>query len=79
MSTNLYSLFDKTDGDKMDGLAVLAGTGPCTHLDLDVCQGEKSTVSSSAYGYEDKPVFFYSGSADTTVPRNVSVLSSEYH
>ena len=24
-------------------------------------------------------MFFYSGSADTTVPRNVSVLSSEYH
>lgn len=84
MSTNMFSLYK----DKMNGMAVLAGSGPCTHFDApEVCFDVNSTYQiepsiedgDSDNGYKGKPIYFYSGINDTTVLHSAVVDSSNYH
>ena len=60
--------------EKIDGLAILSASGPCSQLDacnslnemgiIEDLQVAEDDVPIEADGYEGKPIFHYSGTAD---------------
>ena len=89
LTTNLFAMFNQY----IDGIAVLAGIGPCAtrqedftemldiplddQLDISICQEKSEHFPTD--GYLGKPAYFYSGTKDKIVPHEFTKSSAEWH
>jgi hypothetical protein len=71
LTTNLFAMFNQ----HIDGVAVLAGLGPCATRHYNIgelipfmssCQDQQDVYPTD--GYAGSPVYFYTGKDDSIVP-----------